>query len=153
MILQMVVGWGMVQAVLDAVGADTEGHTKRLSVLIVEDDPALRELLVDYLRREGYPTEEAQDGGQAVAALQRQDGASRRFGVVLLDLMLPEVSGLEVLEHLTACGAGVPVVVMSVNNALLTAAVGAGVQAVLIKPFDLEQLLAVVARYCEPPLA
>src|SRR6478672_9902612 len=96
-------------------------------VMVVEDDESLRSLLAHYLRGEGYAVEEVADGAAALRALAARRAAGDPPGVVLLDLMLPRVSGLTVLERLAAVGA----------------------QSMLFKPFDLEQLLPVVARYCE----
>jgi DNA-binding response OmpR family regulator len=117
-------------------------------VLLVEDDESLRTLLAHYLRGEGFAVEEAEDGAAAFAAIERHQAAGDRPGVVLLDLMLPHVSGLAVLDYLRAAGVAVPIVVMSVNDALLTSAAAAHPECLLIKPFDLDQLLPVVARYC-----
>lgn len=118
-------------------------------VLVVEDDASLRTLLAYYLSKEGYPVEVAEDGAAALRALERRRSGGDLPGVILLDLMLPHISGLDVLHHLQAAGVEVPVVVMSVYDHLLVAASATGADSVLIKPFDLEQLLPVVARYCE----
>jgi DNA-binding response OmpR family regulator len=120
--------------------------------MVVEDDESLRALLAHYLGEEGYPVEEAADGAAALRALEQRRALGDPPGVILLDLMLPRVSGLDVLGYLEAAGVDVPVIVMSVYDHLLIAAASAGADGVLIKPFDLEQLLPVVARYCEPSL-
>lgn len=67
------------------------------TVLIVDDDPAIRKMLHDVLSLEGYPTETANNGREALDALAR--GEPR---IVLLDLMMPELDGRGVLEHLNA---------------------------------------------------
>jgi DNA-binding response OmpR family regulator len=121
--------------------------------LIVEDDESLRTLLAHYLRGEGFAVEEVADGEAALRAIERRQAASDLPGVVLLDLMLPHVSGLAVLQYLRAAGVAVPIVVMSVNDALLTSAAAADPECLLIKPFDLDQLLPVVTRYCALPAA
>jgi DNA-binding response OmpR family regulator len=118
---------------------------------LVEDDACLRALLAQYLGNEGYPVQEVTDGAEAVRWLDSARAAGTRPAVVLLDLMLPAVSGLQVLQHLMACCSDVPIVVMSVSDPLLTAAMELGASAVLIKPFELDQVLPVVARYCEAP--
>jgi DNA-binding response OmpR family regulator len=120
--------------------------------MVVEDDESLRALLAHYLRGEGYAVEEIADGAAALRAIAARRAAGEPPGVVLLDLMLPRVSGLSVLERLAAEAADVPVVAMSVYDPLLLAASRIGAQSMLFKPFDLEQLLPVVARYCESPL-
>ena len=80
--------------------------------------------------------------------LDRHDSSSGQFGVVLLDMMLPHESGMEVLRHLAARGADIPVVAMSASNRHLATALTSGVQAILAKPFELERLRALVERYC-----
>ncbi|HLH21271.1 MAG TPA: response regulator [Chloroflexota bacterium] len=137
----------MAPNVSPSASSDASGRALHPPVMVVEDDESLRELLAHYLGREGYPVEQAADGAAALRALERRRALGAPPGLVLLDLMLPRVSGLDVLAHLNAAGADVPVVVMSVYDHLLSKA-AAGAQGVLIKPFDLEQLLPVVARYC-----
>ena len=142
-------------ALRDALPALTPTHSPVAcpSVMVVEDDETLRALLAHYLRGEGYAVEEIADGAAALRALDERRAAGDPPGVVLLDLMLPHVSGLSVLERLAAESADVPVVAMSVYDPLLLAASAAGAHSLLFKPFDLEQLLPVVAQYCETPPA
>jgi DNA-binding response OmpR family regulator len=109
------------------------------SVLIVDDDPGVRELVADILDLEGYDIDTAADGFEALARV-----AARRPDCVILDLMMPGMSGHEVLARLRAAdgGASLPVV-------MLTAAGGdeqwgawtGGVDYFLSKPFDTEELL------------
>ncbi len=121
----------------------------RRPVLVVDDDDSLRALIGHFLRQEGFTVEEAADGAEAIHMLEQWRAAGAPVGLVLLDLMLPQTSGLDVLQYLAARSADVPVVAMSVNDPLLIAAATAGADGVLIKPFDLEQLLPVVARHCD----
>lgn len=67
------------------------------TVLIVDDDPAIRRMLHDVLSLEGYPTETANNGREALDLLAR--GEPR---VILLDLLMPVINGRGVLEHLSA---------------------------------------------------
>ncbi len=120
-------------------------HRESSAVLIVEDEPSIRELVADVLCNEGYPVLEAQDGLQAIHALERH---RTRVGVVLLDMMLPHVDGVGVLRYLAERGANVPVVAMSASAQELAKATPAGAQTTLPKPFDLDRLLDTVARYC-----
>ncbi len=120
------------------------------TILLVEDQPSLRGLTADLLRDEGYRVVEARDGVEAIQVLDRQQPATR-FSLILLDVMLPVVDGLGVLDHLTALGASPPVVAMSASPSRLAAAQAAGAQATIPKPFDLDELLDVVARYATPP--
>jgi len=118
------------------------------TVLVAEDDPTIRDVVVTLLRDEGFKVEIAQDGAQAIQAIDSHRPPPNRLCLVLLDMMLPNANGLEVLNHLTAHGAYVPVVAMSANHGSLNAATHAGAQATLAKPFELDALAEVVNRYC-----
>jgi DNA-binding response OmpR family regulator len=117
-------------------------------VLVVEDDPGIRELVRLALHEAGFRVEEARDGGEAIRAIDGHRLPPDRLCLVLLDLMLPKVDGLAVLNHLAAQGAKVPVVAMSASREKLQAAAEAGAQEILPKPFDLDKLLEVVGRRC-----
>jgi DNA-binding response OmpR family regulator len=125
------------------------GRARSAPVLLVEDDASLRALLAHFLGSEGFTVLEAEDGGEATRVLDRARSGGERPALVLLDLMLPGESGLKVLERVLAHGDNVPVVVMSVHDALLMSAMELGATGVLIKPFELDQVLPIVARYCE----
>jgi DNA-binding response OmpR family regulator len=128
---------------------DDAGRPQPAPVLLVEDDASLRALLTHFLDSEGFTVLEAEDGGEATRVLDRARSGGERPGLVLLDLMLPGESGLQVLERVLAHGDDVPVIGMSVHDAMLVAAMELGATAVLIKPFELDQVLPIVARYCE----
>lgn len=124
---------------------------KAPTALVVEDDQRIRELVADTLSNEGYSVLRAQDGWQAIQLLDDLILPSAVPCVILLDMMLPRVSGLGVLDHLRNRGATLPVVAMSASPMHLAAAQAAGTHATLAKPFDLDDLLGVVAEHC--PLA
>jgi DNA-binding response OmpR family regulator len=107
----------------------------------VDDDPWIRLLLRDLLTDEGYAVVEASNGSAALRLAQRQPPA-----LVLLDLVLPEQSGLELLTELksTRATAHVPVIAVSGRTDLLACA-AALADAVVAKPFDIEELLAKVS--------
>src|SRR5689334_11738892 len=100
------------------------------------------------LRDEGFRVEEARDGAEAIKALDQYRPPPARLCLVLLDQMLPKADGVEVLQHLAAHGAYVPVVAMSASRTRLKAAAEAGADDTLEKPFDLGKLLEVVERCC-----
>src|SRR5688572_2079886 len=111
----------------------------RHTILLVEDEPAVREMATDVLRGEGYDVVEARDGLEALEVIEQQAPLSDHAAVVLLDLMLPKVSGLQVLERLRQTdGAAPPVVAMSASRTHLRQAARAGASATLAKPFDLD---------------
>lgn len=80
-------------------------------VLIVDDEPHVREIVATYLEREGFSVRSAADGKQALVEL-----GAKRPDAVVLDLMLPEISGLEVLRRLRADGDEVPVILLSARG-------------------------------------
>jgi CheY-like chemotaxis protein len=105
----------------------------RASILVVDDDEAIREVVADVLRGEGYRVTLGENGEEALAELRR-DGAN--YDLVLLDLMMPVMSGWEVLEQVgeDPSLSRVPVIVMSAMG-------GPGERAQLVKPIDLDRLL------------
>jgi CheY-like chemotaxis protein len=116
----------------------------RSTVLLVEDEPTVRSLVAECLGDEGYAVVQVSDGAAAVRALNRYRPPPPQLSLVLLDMMLPHVSGLGVLQHLGALDSYVPVVAMSASRPHLAAATAAGAQAVLAKPFEVERLLDLV---------
>ena len=119
--------------------------TESACVLVVDDDPAIRRLMVSTLRREGYQLSEAQNGREALDAMR-----SGREDLVLLDLMMPEVSGWDVLRERRNDPEllKIPVIVVTAtNDPAIAEAVTSSICALLPKPFDLSTLHAVV-RSC-----
>jgi CheY-like chemotaxis protein len=113
------------------------------SVLIVDDDAGIRLLLVTFLRRNGFQLRQARNGREALAEMR-----AGHADVVVMDLMMPDVSGWDVLRVRATDPAlqQIPVVVitaMNVRQALLDVA-GKGVSDVIGKPFDLAMLLRTI---------
>ncbi len=108
-------------------------------ILVVEDDRTLRQALVFNLEREGYDVRSAVDGEQALAAAR--DGG---LDLMLLDLMLPGMSGLEVLRTMRAEGIDTPVVILSAKGGEVDRVVGlkVGADDYVSKPFSRPELLA-----------
>ncbi len=107
-------------------------------ILIVEDEPSLSEPLSFLLRREGYDTEIAADGRDALAAFDR-DGAD----LVLLDLMLPGLSGTEVCRELRT-RSSVPIIMLTAKDSEVDIVVGLelGADDYVTKPYSTRELLA-----------
>jgi len=116
-------------------------NSERSIALVVEDDPWIRLLLRDLLTDKGYAVLEASNGSAALRLAERQPPA-----LVLLDLVLPEQSGLELLTELksTRATAHVPVIAVSACADLLVRAAELA-DAVVGKPFDIEELLAKIS--------
>lgn len=111
-------------------------------MLVVEDDPDIREAIESCLRGESYEVYAAHDGRMALAKLD--DGL--RPGVILLDLMMPVMNGWETLEALRARPEWrtIPVVIVSASHVVRDSKFDAPVVRVLRKPFQLEPLCAAV---------
>ena len=108
-------------------------------IVVVEDDRTLRQALVFNLEREGYEVRSAVDGEQALAAAR--DGG---LDLMLLDLMLPGMSGLEVLRTMRAEAIDTPVVILSAKGGEVDRVVGlkVGADDYIPKPFSRPELLA-----------
>jgi DNA-binding NtrC family response regulator len=117
-------------------------------VLLVEDEPVVREAAARILRPEGLTLDRVEDVDGALARLRKAD-----YRLVLSDLMLPGFSGFDLLERVTGERPQLPVILITgyatIENAL--AAFKKGAFDFLPKPFDVAELLGVVRRACAPP--
>ena len=113
-----------------------------MSVLIVEDDPGVRESIAAILREEGYDVEEAASG---VAALDRL-AHGRRPSLILLDLMMPEMDGIDFRRRQLADPAwrAIPIVIISARPDVERQAAQLHADGFLQKPMSFEELLHVV---------
>ncbi len=107
-------------------------------ILLVEDDAEISELLKNYLTTENYDVVCAQDGEAACAAFD-----SDTFSLVLLDLMIPKISGMEVMQHIRA-HSFVPILIVSAKDSEADKALGLGLGAddYITKPFSVVEVLA-----------
>ena len=108
------------------------------TILVVDDETTLRETLVEALEHEGYRALPAADGREALARFRAD-----RPDLVLLDLMLPELSGVEVCRILRA-ESGVPIIMLTAKDAEVDKVVGLelGADDYVTKPFSLRELTA-----------
>jgi CheY-like chemotaxis protein len=123
------------------------GEKSPYCVLVVDDDPSIRRMIVAALKRDGYVFQEAPNGKEALDLMR-----SEHPNVVLLDLMMPVLSGWDVLQarELEPDLKSIPVIIISANRAPEVAtAVDKGICAFLPKPFDISALSALV-RSCLP---
>ena len=122
---------------------------RRGLVLLVEDDEDLRETLEITLRSHGHQVETASDGTEALAWLRSADP---RPCLVLLDLMMPGMSGFELRSQMTAdpALASVPVVVITGAGVLADQRSGELGAEILRKPVGISVLIGTVNRYCLP---
>ncbi|HEU5318295.1 MAG TPA: response regulator [Chloroflexota bacterium] len=112
-------------------------------VLVVEDDPVLRGFETNCLREEGFDVVGVEDGLPALTVAAR-----RQPSVILLDMHTPRMSGEEFARAYHALpGPHAPLVLVSADRAIATAAEEMGADGFLSKPFDIDDLLEVVARH------
>jgi len=113
-----------------------DAHMTR--VLLAEDDPAISEPLARALRREGYDVDVRADGRAAL------EGANESPDLVVLDLGLPHIDGLEVCRRIRADGRTIPVLILTARADEVDTVVGldAGADDYVTKPFRLAELLA-----------
>ena len=116
-----------------------EADTVPARVLVVEDDPALSEMLVEILESAGYQVDVARDGQVGL-----HKGLTRDYDVVLLDRGLPAIDGLGLLGRLRSRGVTTPVLILSALGLPRDRVDGldAGAEDYLSKPFDVDELLA-----------
>jgi len=109
------------------------------TVLLVEDDHRLAEMVTALLVEEGYRVEVA-GGGQAGLHL----GLTRHYGVLIIDRGLPVLEGLELLRKLRSNGIGTPALILTARGSLTDRVDGldAGAEDYLVKPFEVPELLA-----------
>ncbi len=116
------------------------------SILVVDSEPTIVELLVDILTNEGYAVHSAPDGAGALAAIARYAPA-----LILLDVGYLGLRGAGLLEPVRAASpAAMPIVLMTTAPRAAVPLLVPGTVECLAKPFDLDALLECVARYVRP---
>ena len=120
----------------------------QFQALIVEDDPAICRLVTKLLTRLGIGTETAADGRIAIEKLRRG-----RYSIIVLDLMVPEVTGFEVIEFVKNEGIRIPIAVVSaVSQQALTRLDLDIVKLVIAKPFDVDEFTKAILALCREGL-
>jgi two-component system alkaline phosphatase synthesis response regulator PhoP len=111
---------------------------KKNSILLVEDEENLQEALKLNLELEGYEVTAANDGTEALLAIQNE-----YFDLLILDVMLPELDGISVCENIRLQGNEMPILILSAKNSSADRVLGLkkGADDYLTKPFNLEELL------------
>jgi DNA-binding response OmpR family regulator len=108
-------------------------------VLVVDDDEAIRMALERALRLEGFAVEVAEGGRRALELVEE-----RRPGVMVLDVVMPDLSGVAVVSRLRERGIEIPICILSARDEVHDRVAGleAGADDYVVKPFDLEELVA-----------
>ena len=110
-------------------------------VLVVDDDPDIRELLFTALEDEGFEVVPAGNGQEALAIIE-----TFRPDVIVLDLMMPVMDGWQFAAELRARDEDIPIVLLSAARDLRTHAKALSAAEIIEKPFDLSELLPKIAR-------
>ena len=115
-------------------------------ILLVDDDPGIRRILLRLLAEDGYRVLTASNG---VEALERAEAT--KFDLVLLDLNMPRKDGWETFEQLTAKNPLLPVILITARPNQIFPAMASGVGALLEKPLDFVKLFAMIENLLEEP--
>ncbi|MCL4534780.1 MAG: sigma-54 dependent transcriptional regulator [Bacteroidetes bacterium] len=118
-----------------------EGALKH--ILVADDDPAIVGLLRDFLEAEGFSVSEAHNGKEVLARLDKA-----KPDVLLMDVRMPDLSGLDILQKVKEQGIDLPVLIMTAfgTSSIAIKAIQLGAFDYIAKPFDLEEVLVTVNR-------
>lgn len=116
------------------------------AILVVDDEPAILDMIAELLGYEGYQVVTTSQGSAALARAKADPPA-----LILLDLMMPGMSGWQVIDALKASPQTrtIPVVVLSARRDLPATAKELGIESFLAKPFDIDELISIVRQYAD----
>lgn len=111
---------------------------KDISILFTDDDREIRELVERYLNREGYQVDTAADGESALKLFGDGD-----YNLVILDIMLPDIDGIEVLKKIREA-ANIPIIMLTARDSEVDRVLGLriGADDYIVKPFSMNELIA-----------
>jgi response regulator RpfG family c-di-GMP phosphodiesterase len=126
-----------------AASGDPWAEEKSARILVVDDEKVIREILCEFLAMEGYVVRGVEDGEKALAELRL-----RPYDMVISDLKMPKLSGLELLERITTDKLDVLTVIMTGFGTVETAieAMKKGAYDYILKPFKVEEVVHIVQR-------
>ena len=113
---------------------------ERAKILVVDDESRMRKLVKDFLTREGYTVLEARDGMEAMDLFYED----KEIALIILDVMMPKMDGIEVLAKLRGSGSTVPIIMLTAKTEVddRIAGLDAGADDYLTKPFAMGEFLA-----------
>jgi diguanylate cyclase (GGDEF)-like protein len=119
---------------------------EKAKILVVDDDPNLRKTLSDILRIKGYETVVAANGAEAIAAAERE-----AFSLAMIDLMLPDIPGLEVMARIKTLSPLTEAIILTGHASMDTAieATAHGAFSYLLKPYQMDELLRNIVHAVE----
>jgi CheY-like chemotaxis protein len=129
------------EAAVEAAPTADAGGEPRGSILVIDDEAPVRELVADVLTSKGYTVAVAVGGREGLARF-----AAGRYDVVLTDLGMPDMTGWEVTKAIKASHPSIPVLLITGWGDLVEPPEGARVDGVVTKPFDVTRLAALVAQ-------
>ena len=129
---------------LDVLTPSNDAELSR--ILVVDDEKVIREILADFLSLEGFDVATAPDGRAAIEQLE-----SRKFNMVISDLKMPNMGGLELLEYIQKHQENLLTVIMTGFGTVETAieAMKKGAYDYILKPFKVEEVVHIVHRGME----
>jgi two-component system response regulator HydG len=112
-------------------------------ILVVDDESSHRQMIEAVLSAEGYEISQADDGQTAIVAVE-----DRFYDLVIMDIRMPKISGIEALKKIKVISPGIPIIIMTAYASVGTAveALKSGAYDYLIKPLDIEELKILVAK-------
>ncbi len=122
-----------------------DSKTAERTILIVDDDAGMCETLADVLEIKGYNVDTAQDGRMALQMLRQ-----REYDLILIDIMMPGMNGIETLQQIKAIRPNVLTLIMTGHSQLegfVSEALWSGVDGVLYKPFEIDDVIAIIERH------
>jgi DNA-binding NtrC family response regulator len=122
--------------------SETKSHKSKAMILVVDDEPQVADTLRDLLEYEGFKVETAENGRQALDRLT----SGHRFDLVITDMKMPEMDGLELLKRVQKLRKNLPVIVLTAYATLKNGlqAIKEGVYDYVSKPFSVDLLIRVV---------
>ena len=116
------------------------------SILIIDDEKSLLDLLTVILKKEGYRVKTCLAASKVFELLEKEE-----FDLLICDIKLPEVSGMEILRYVRESRPGIPVIMITAYGSLKQAveALKAGAIDYILKPFDVEELKIIIAKELE----
>lgn len=128
---------------------ESQHHMRKTmaNILIIDDDPHIRDMLTELLEDEGYTVTSVSNGQEAIAYLQY---SGQPPCVILLDLMMPVMNGWQFrnVQQQDPSLASIPVVVLSAVEDIQKETAAIGADALIAKPVNLDALLETVGNYC-----
>lgn len=130
---------------MSEIGSGTKGH-----ILMVDDSKVLRHMVTKILTKNGYRVTEAKNGHDAFTALRKAKATQERIDLILLDVMMPEMGGVEFLEKRVTKDStkDIPIIMLTTqgNRQVVVKCIKLGVKNYVLKPFKHDHLISAVEK-------